>query len=199
MIFSNLSVMSLMFQGFPGVSPESTCTDSTFMSIRLENAEILSVSANVSDVTLPDWPTNEWPTKLTDSVTACKVTVQYTHPGWDDIINTYVWLPVSGWNGRFMGVGGGGWSTGNIEDLGPPLSKGYAAATTDGGHLLANMQELSWAHTSPGNLNWPALQNFAAVSLDDAATLGKDVATAFYGKRPKYSYWNAGDPARLRY
>ncbi|KAL5593467.1 hypothetical protein FOBRF1_012569 [Fusarium oxysporum] len=115
---------------------------------------------------------------------------QYTHPGWNDTINTYVTLPVSGWNGRFVGVGGGGWSTGDLPDLAQPASNGYAAVTTDGGHLLANRQELDWALDSTGNLNWPALQNFAAVSLDDAATLGKAVTAAYYGKKPRYSYWN---------
>jgi feruloyl esterase len=182
--------MSLIFQGLPGAFTQSICSDNTFSSVKLGHAEILSISANVSDIELPEWPTNEWPISSASPITVCKVTVQHTHPGWNDTVNTYVWLPVSGWNERFVGVGGGGWSTGDIDDLGPPASKGYAAVTTDGGHLLANRQELSWALTSSGNLNWPALQNFAAVSLDDAATLGKAVTAAYYGKEPKYSYWN---------
>ncbi|KAF4335420.1 tannase precursor [Fusarium beomiforme] len=187
----NLSAMSfpLMFQGLPGAFSKPTCTDHTFGSIHLANAKITSISTNVTNVELPPFPTNEWPNNASDPFPVCQVTVQYTHPGWNDTIKTYVTLPISGWNGRFVGVGGGGWSTGNLADLAQPAFKGYAAVTTDGGHLLAPMQELGWALHSQGNINWHALQNFAAVSLDDAATLGKAVTAAFYGKKPEYSYW----------
>ncbi|RYC89424.1 putative feruloyl esterase [Fusarium oxysporum f. sp. narcissi] len=192
MLSSNLSAISFafMFQGFQSVLSKPTCTDHTFRSIKLANAKILSISTNLTNAELPSFPTNEWPNNSTDPFPVCQVTVQYTHPGWNDTINTYVTLPVSGWNGRFVGVGGGGWSTGDLPDLAQPASNGYAAVTTDGGHLLANRQELDWALDSTGNLNWPALQNFAAVSLDDAATLGKAVTAAYYGKKPRYSYWN---------
>ncbi|KAF4440864.1 hypothetical protein F53441_12175 [Fusarium austroafricanum] len=191
MVFSKLSaiIWSLPLT-LQGTFAKPSCTKDAFKSIKLDGAEILSISTNLTNAELPPKPTNEWPNNSTDPFPVCQVTVQYTHPGWNDTINTYVMLPVKGWNQRFVGVGGGGWSTGDVPDLAQPASKGYAAVTTDGGHLLANRQELDWAFTSPGNLNWPALQNFAAVSLDDAATLGKAVATAYYGKKPKYSYWN---------
>ena len=41
-----------------------------------------------------------------------------------------------------------------------------------------------------GNVNWQALQNFAAVTLDDLPKIGKAVTESFYGTSPKYSYWN---------
>jgi hypothetical protein len=44
--------------------------------------------------------------------------------------------------------------------------------------------------TSPGNVNWQLLQNFASISLDDMTNLAKQVVKDFYGKAPKYSYWN---------
>ncbi|KAF5019320.1 hypothetical protein F66182_8677 [Fusarium sp. NRRL 66182] len=174
----------------PLVCAKPTCASDTFSSIKLANAEMLSITANSTAVELPELPKNEWPSNSTETVPVCQVVIQYTHPGWNDTINTYVYLPVSGWNGRFVGVGGGGWSTGDVSNLAQPAAKGYSAVTTDGGHLLANRQELDWALTSPGNLNWYELQNFAAVSLDDAATLGKAATAAFYGREPKYSYFN---------
>uniref|UniRef100_A0A4E9EH12 Carboxylic ester hydrolase n=1 Tax=Gibberella zeae TaxID=5518 RepID=A0A4E9EH12_GIBZA len=191
MLFSNLSAISLLFQGLPGVYSKPTCIDETFKSIKLDNAEILSINANVSSIELPELPTNEWPIPAgSPPINVCKVVVTYTHPGWNDTINAYVWLPISGWNERFVGVGGGGWSTGDVPDLGPPASKGYAAVTTDGGRPMTNRQSMDWALTKSGHLNWPPLQNFAAVALDDATTVGKAVTEAYFGKAPKYSYWN---------
>ena len=49
------------------------------------------------------------PTELLDF---CNVTVTYTHPGTNDSINVYVWLPLTGWNERFLGQGGSGWAAG---------------------------------------------------------------------------------------
>lgn len=39
-------------------------------------------------------------------------------------------------------------------------------------------------------MNWQLLQNFASIALDDMANLAKQVTKDFYGKAPKYSYWN---------
>lgn len=91
-----------------------------------------------------------------------------------------------------MGSGGDGYSTGeNPYSLAYAVSLGYSAVGTDGEHgSPLGADPSSWALKSPGNINRGALQDFAAVSLDDAATLGKAVSSSFYGKGPAYSYWN---------
>ena len=84
-----------------------------------------------------------WPFALGSLVTKerpidfCNVTVTYTHPGWNDAVHVYVWLPLSEheWNGRFYGAGGGGWAAGFEGGLAAAVAKGYAAAMTDSGHL----------------------------------------------------------------
>src|SRR5262249_36490921 len=53
----------------------------------------------------------------------------------DSDIKFAVWLPVSGWNGKYTQVGNGGWA-GNIPygAMIDPLRRGYATAGTDDGH-----------------------------------------------------------------
>ncbi|KAL2069782.1 hypothetical protein VTL71DRAFT_14461 [Oculimacula yallundae] len=120
----------------------------------------------------------------------CNVTLVYTHPGQNDTITTQIWLPMAGWNGRFQGNGGGGWATGLFERLAQPVARGFAAATTDGGHVQANRNAGTWAQVSPGNVDLYLLQNFASESLEETASLGKAITENFYGVKPKYSYFN---------
>lgn len=124
----------------------------------------------------------------TSDLNFCNVTVTYTHPGQHDTIHVTVWLPLEDWNGRFMAVGGGGWITGHPY-LSAQIQDGYAAASTDGGHGVER-SAASWALTSPGNVNWNLLQDFAYRALDDMTLIGKAITTSFYENAPKYSYWN---------
>ena len=126
----------------------------------------------------------------------CNVTLTYTHPGLGDNVNVFIWLPLKNWNGNFLGQGGGGWAAGTEGALAPAVSSGYAGANTDTGHTFfgdiyeIGMSAKSWALTSPGNVNWVLLQDFAATGLDDMTHLAKAIVDSFYGKAPKYSYWH---------
>lgn len=171
------------------------CESSAFHNIALFGGEILEVkTVTHSDLTL-DIPINQnhYSKKVT-GLNACEVLIKHTHPGYNDVINTVVWLPpAKDWTGRFLGAGGGGFRTGVESNLTLPwaASEGFAAVSTDGGHTLEDSEKIEkWGMSSPGNVNWILLQDFASTALDDAATLGKAVAKAYYGKAPEYSYWN---------
>jgi len=58
----------------------------------------------------------------------CRVAAE-SKPTKDSDIKFEVWMPVSGWNGKFMGMGNGGWS-GEIwyHPMGEALRHGYATA-----------------------------------------------------------------------
>ena len=63
----------------------------------------------------------------------CRVTATLT-PTTDSSINIEVWMPSSNWNGRFEGVGGGGYQGAvRYDEMAPALQQGYAVANTDEG------------------------------------------------------------------
>jgi feruloyl esterase len=133
------------------------------------------------------------PTPVPES---CRVQATVSTPGVvpADQIHVYVWLPVSGWNGRFQGVGGAGYQGGTADGLAGALAGGYAAASTDTGHSnddgFASFALSPWALKSTGELNWPLIEDFSYRGLHDLAVVGKAVTAAYYGTEAKYSYWN---------
>ncbi|GGN91203.1 tannase [Streptomyces albiflavescens] len=126
---------------------------------------------------------------VSDVPAFCEVTVTLTHPGADDHAKVRTWLPVSGWNGRFQGLGGAAYLAGdNNVGLGTAVKNGYAAVTTDAG--VGDALDTSWALDAKGQVNTALLKNFASRSQHEAAVVGKEVVDGVYGKRPAYSYFN---------
>lgn len=118
----------------------------------------------------------------------CEVTVTLTHPGDGDHAKVQTWLPVSGWNGRFQGLGGAAYLAGdNNVGLATAVKNGYAATTTDAG--VGDALDTSWALNSNRQVNTALLKNFASRSQHEAAVVGKEVVDAVYGRRAAYSYF----------
>ena len=110
--------------------------------------------------------------------------VAHLHPTKSDSdIAVEVWLPASGWNGKFEAVGNGGWS-GSIgyAALAAAVTEGYAASSTDTGH------EGSSARFALGHPE--KLIDYAYRSEHEMAVTAKALIAAFYGKAAKVSYWN---------
>jgi len=119
----------------------------------------------------------------------CEVTVTLTHPGLGDHGKVQVWLPQTGWNGRFQAVGG---SAFQANDQGGGLAggvkQGYAVATTNAG--VGDAFDTSWALNASGQINTGLLQNFASRSVHEMTVVSKQVVADVYGKPASYSYFN---------
>jgi hypothetical protein len=154
------------------------CVPSTFSGVSLFGGEVLSIEAalvtNYSAFVPVDYRGTS-PSVTLENATFCNVTVSYTHPGQNDNIFVETWLPVENptWNSRLYAVGGGGWGAGRFsaayEIMKGGLADGYATTTTDAGLGDATSPE-PWALTSPGNVNWVNLHNFASVAFNDNVT-----------------------------
>jgi len=69
----------------------------------------------------------------------CRVALTIA-PTADSHINLEVWMPASGWNGRFEGTGGGGYTGAiNYSSLATGLTQHYAVANTDMGTVPATV------------------------------------------------------------
>lgn len=120
--------------------------------------------------------------------------VDYTHlpafcrvagtlrPTADSDIRFEVWMPESGWNGKFVGVGNGVWA-GSItySALIEPLSRGYATAATDDGHQ-GNPLDASFAAGHPEKL-----VDFGYRAPHEMTETAKAVIAAFYGAKAQRS------------
>ena len=104
-------------------------------------------------------------------------------PSSDSDIKSEIWLPMSGWNGKFLQVGNGAWG-GSIQygPLGDGIRRGYAAASTDTGHTGA---DASFAVGHPEKLI-----DFGYRSVHETAVQGKATVAALYGTAPRLSYFN---------
>ena len=111
----------------------------------------------------------------------CRVAATLT-PTADSRIRIEVWMPASGWNGKFQAVGNGGWN-GNIEYLGlaEALGRGYAAASTDTGHV-GNSAGFAVGHPEK-------LIDFGYRAVHEMTVRAKAIVNTFYGRRPGLSYW----------
>jgi len=101
----------------------------------------------------------------------------------DSEIKFAVWLPMSGWNGKYTQVGNGGWA-GNIPygAMIDPLRRGYATAGTDDGHEGGT--GAAWAIGHPEKLI-----DFGYRAVHETSVQAKAIVRAFYGRDPSLSYF----------
>ena len=173
-------------------TPQVTCDAAGIGSVKL-----------ISD--LPTLPTTTPPndssatiTSVSTGTTAAPASVPYclvkvlVPPA----INIWVGLPMNGqWNGRLQSEGGGGYA-GSVGVATGSINGGYIGIQTDTGHsggsgtfgCLNNCSGNNAAN--PGAPDVQLQSDFAYRSEHEMAVIGKQLAQAFYGQLPVYSYWN---------
>jgi feruloyl esterase len=128
--------------------------------------------------TLPEGP------PIADMPAFCRV-AGTIKPKADSDIQFEVWLPASGWNGRFKGFGNGGFAGSmSLRNLGRALSAGYVAATTDTGHR-GEATDASWALGHPERVI-----DFGYRAIHEMTVAGKAIAAAFYGRPAQHAYFH---------
>ncbi len=105
-------------------------------------------------------------------------------PSSDSRIQVEVWLPIAGWNGKYLGVGNGGYA-GSIAypRLGEAINTGYASASTNTGHE-GKSTDTGWASGHPEKRI-----DFDYRAIHEMTMMAKAAIESFYGKAPSRSYF----------
>ncbi|HVH85725.1 MAG TPA: tannase/feruloyl esterase family alpha/beta hydrolase [Terriglobales bacterium] len=151
---------------------------------KITSAQTVAAGAFPVPANLPPWLAGA--ASLFQSLPAfCRATAE-AHPSADSDIKIEVWMPLTGWNGRFQGLGNGGFA-GQIDYRGMAiaLSHGYANAATDTGHS-GNATDAAWALGHPEKII-----DFGYRGIHQMTQIGKATVNAFYASEPKHSYFGS--------
>ena len=164
-------------------TPIISCDEAGIGSIKL-----LSDLPTLSSTTPPDDSSatiTSVSTGTTGGVPYCLVKVRVP-----PAINLWVGLPMDGsWNGRLQSEGGGGYA-GSVGVPNGSIAGGYVGVQTDTGHT-GGSGTFGMLTAAPNGAPDVQLQtDFAYRSEHEMAVIGKQLAQAFYGETPKFSYWN---------
>jgi hypothetical protein len=105
-------------------------------------------------------------------------------PTTDSGIRFAVWMPTTGWNGRFRGIGNYGFA-GEIEfaDMAAAIRRGYSAASTDTGHRGGGTGA-EWALK-----HHEKVVDFGYRAVHEMTVNAKAIIRSFYGQAPQWSYF----------
>jgi hypothetical protein len=123
------------------------------------------------------------PPNYKDLPAFCRIVAELA-PTADSDIKIEVWMPASGWNGKYRGQGNGGFA-GIIDYAGmaAAMRRGYATAGTDTGHTGF---DAAWALGHPAKVN-----DFGYRGIHEMTLKGKAIMHAFYGDSPRHSYFSS--------
>jgi feruloyl esterase len=112
----------------------------------------------------------------------CRV-VAALRPSPQSDIRIEVWLPLQDWNGKYLGVGNGGFS-GSISHsaLADGVRRGYASASTNTGHEGGSGR---FALGQPQKVI-----DFGYRAVHEMTLAAKYLVRRFYARAPSHAYWN---------
>ncbi len=176
--FCLLAATVLLALAAPGVLLADTACDA-LTAMALPHTTITAQSVGAGTFTPPyGSPADRLPA-------FCRV-AGVIRPSSDSYIRFEVWLPVAGWNGRFLAAGNGGFA-GAIDygALARNLRRGYATAATDTGHE-GEVVDAAWAFKHPEKI-----VDFGYRALHQTAVNAKSLMQAFYSRAAQHSYFES--------
>jgi hypothetical protein len=185
-VLSGLVAITPLACGAAHAAAAANCADLSHVALPKTTITLAeSVAAGSFTPPVPDWArTFMHPRPI--PVPFCRVTGEI-RPTPDSNIKFEVWLPPSGWSGRYESVGNGGFA-GSIryDSMLNPLLAGSVVASTDDGHdgPAIGPNGADWAFGHPEKI---VDYGYRAVHL--TAVAAKAITAAFYGRQAKHAYF----------
>jgi feruloyl esterase len=156
------------------------------VSLSLPTAKIVSAQMVAAGVFTPPGTTQLNPAEkaIYAGVPAfCRVVLMDT-PTADSAIPIEVWMPARGWNGKFRGMGNGGFA-GSIDygGLAVAVTEGYSGGATDTGHSGA-AYDASWALGHPEKVI-----DYGYRAIHEMTVKSKAIVEAYYAEPAKRNYF----------
>jgi feruloyl esterase len=179
----------------------SSCTDlASTLSLQLDDGAAPVGSATVQDITSGSFTPAGATAPITGLPPFCRVALDISSTGnaAESQILIEVWLPESGWNGRYLGTGNGGFAgTISTAALAGGLLEGFAVANTDmGTGVLYHCNALFCGGRTgfggpPAGLNGhpDAIKDFGFRATHLMTVVAKQVVAAFYGQPQHHAYF----------
>jgi Tannase and feruloyl esterase len=186
--------------GFSGLCPILLCfpaaaaTCDSLASLKLTNTSVTSAQIVAVGAFVPPGSAPKGAVVATYRSLPAFCRVQgVIQPATDSHIEFEVWLPATGWNGKYMGTGNGGFAGSigyasaidNVATLSSALLSGYAASATDTGHK-GSATDAQWAMGHPEKV-----VDYGYRAIHETAEKSKTIIRAFYGVAPKHSYFSS--------
>jgi feruloyl esterase len=176
-----LALAFCAFSPLASAQPTSRATCAGLAALKLPDTTIATAQAMTAGSFTPPGSTNA----IANLPPFCRV-AGVIAPTSESQIAFEVWLPLENWNGKFAGVGNGGWAgTISYGPLAEQLRRGYAAASTNTCHEAAGgVNAARFAFEKPEQL-----VDFAYRSHHETAVKAKAITEAFYAKPPQRAYF----------
>jgi feruloyl esterase len=175
-----LLALILILLVMPGSAIAATCE--SLAALKLPDTTITSAQPVAAGAFVPPGASAP-PASVKNLPAFCRVAATIK-PAKDSEIKMEVWLPLTSWNGKYRGLGNGGFA-GAIyyPGLAVAVSAGYASASTDTGHSGSPV-DASWALGHPDKI-----VDFGWRAIHEMTVKAKSIIQAFYGDAPKKSYF----------
>jgi hypothetical protein len=200
--------------GVTNTAPVLNCDDSIKSNFKPDTlTSVISVKAFAKGESLPNAP-GDGVQVVSADLCLVKLLVGPGNPGPAGAPSTQpgigieVWLPAkAAWNGRLHAVGSGGFagsdeanpnkistfSTGSDFRSASTVAaqEGAVTANSDTGHG-GRPQNGDFAMNPDGTINTTLWIDFSSRAIHEQVIKAKALATAYYGTKPKYTYWDGG-------
>ncbi len=181
LLATSLLVLPAFSSATAADTPARSCA--SLAQLQLPNAAITSAAPVAAGAFVPPGlkPDEKIPPIFAAAPAFCRIAVTLK-PTPDSDIKVEIWMPASGWNGKFRGIGNGGFA-GYIAygGLAAAVSQGYATASTDTGH---STQGAEWALGHPEKII-----DYGYRGVHEMTVNAKTVVKAFYGADAKPVYF----------